>query len=85
MAEISVDHSETVPQAPTMNLQDLVYLINIVDVASRRGAFKGEELSAVGAVYDKVVSFLKTTGAIVEPESANEQTNEKINSKRSSI
>ena len=80
MAEISVDHNESAATAPAMNLQDLVYLINIVDVASRRGAFKGEELSAVGAVYDKVVAFLKTTGAIAEPESTDKQTNEKIDS-----
>ena len=73
MTDISVNNNEpAAAQAPAMNLQDLVYLVNIVDVASRRGAFRAEELSAVGAVYDKVVSFLKSTGAIQEPAAKEE-------------
>lgn len=83
MTEVSVNNNEPAPQGPAMNLQDLVYLVNIVDVASRRGAFKAEELSAVGGVYDKVVAFLKSTGAIKEPEAAEEPAQENAKPKRS--
>ena len=33
---------------------DLVSLQNIVDVATRRGAFRGTELTVVGKLYDKL-------------------------------
>lgn len=44
------------PQAIT--IQDLNLLASIVDLASKRGAFQGSELSQVGAVYDKLSAFL---------------------------
>lgn len=83
MAEISVDNTESVKQEPVMNLQDLIHLINIVDLASHRGAFKAEELSAVGRVYDKVMGFLKSAGAFKESNTADTPTEENINSQRS--
>lgn len=42
----------------SINLTDLQSLLNIVDIATSRGAFKGNELSQVGAVYDKLDTFL---------------------------
>ena len=45
-----------VPQS--VNLSDLGLLLQIVDVATQRGAFRGNELSQVGAVYDKLNAFL---------------------------
>ena len=60
--------------APNLGLQDIVALLNIVDVASRRGTFRAEEMSAIGAVYDKVSVFLKSTGAMQEPEATEQPT-----------
>jgi hypothetical protein len=79
---ISVDNNpEATVQAAAetqanINIQDIAFLLNIVDVASRRGAFRAEEMSSVGAVYDKVSAFLKSTGVIGEPaeETAPEET-----------
>ena len=34
-----------------LNPGDLVSLKNIIDVASKRGAFKASEMSAIGKVY----------------------------------
>tara|TARA_R110001592_G_scaffold162409_1_gene395602 strand:+ start:2015 stop:2341 length:327 start_codon:yes stop_codon:yes gene_type:complete len=42
----------------SIGLQDLQLLAQIVDLASQRGAFKGNELTQVGAVYDKLSTFL---------------------------
>jgi len=41
-----------------ITIADLDTLRNIVDLASTRGAFRGAELTQVGAIYDKLTSFL---------------------------
>jgi hypothetical protein len=80
MTDISVntqDLSQAQPAGPSLNIQDIVGLLSIVDVASRRGAFRAEELSSVGQVYDKVSAFLKSTGVIQDPAAPeNEETAE---------
>lgn len=43
----------------SITLNDLVLLRNIVNVASKRGAFSAEEFSDIGAVYNKIDNFLK--------------------------
>ena len=45
-----------VPESVSLN--DLQLLANIVDLASQRGAFRGAELTQVGAVFDKLQAFL---------------------------
>ena len=37
-----------------LNPADLVSLKNIIDVASKRGAFRASEMTAIGKVYDKL-------------------------------
>jgi hypothetical protein len=77
MSDISVNHEDlSAPAAPSLNIQDIVVLLNIVDVASRRGAFRAEELSSVGNAYDKVSSFLRSTGAMKDPAEDEEVANE---------
>lgn len=41
-----------------LSVKDLVNIRAIVDTAVRRGAFSAEEVSAVGAAYDKLNVFL---------------------------
>lgn len=41
-----------------ITIADLALLKNLVDVACSRGAFKAEEMSTVGQVYDKLSTFL---------------------------
>lgn len=43
---------------PELSISDLQNLRSLVDTAVRRGAFAANELSAVGAVYDRVNAFL---------------------------
>lgn len=52
----------------SVNLNDLQKLLQIVDVASSRGAFRGSELSQVGAVYDKVNGLLNFVAEQQEKE-----------------
>ena len=49
--------TETVA-GPDLTIQDLVSLKNIIDVASSRGAFKPNEMVAVGQTYTKLEQFL---------------------------
>lgn len=41
-----------------LDLGDFSAIVRIIDVASERGAFKGAELSSVGAVRDKFAEFI---------------------------
>lgn len=45
-------------QAPEVNIGDFGAILQIIDVASSRGAFKGAELSSVGAIRDRVAAFV---------------------------
>ena len=80
---------ETQPQeaqAPEVNIGDFGAILQIIDVASTRGAFKGQELSSVGAVRDRVAAFVdfyspkkeedETDEATTEGEAATEETAE---------
>lgn len=60
MAKKKVETAEsterTVPDSISLN--DLQVLLQIVDLASQRGAFRGAELTQVGAIFDKLNAFL---------------------------
>lgn len=55
----------TAPQIPELTITDLGNLRSIVDVSVRRGVFAANEISAVGATYDKLNAFLN---AVVPPK-----------------
>ena len=52
---------------PALSLDELNMLMQIVDLAVQRGAFRGSEASQVGAVFDKLSSFL---GAVAQAQKA---------------
>ncbi len=47
------------PEAIQLGMGDLQACIQIIDIASTRGAFKGEELTAVGGARDRIAAFLE--------------------------
>lgn len=47
-------------QQTDLNISDLVSLKSIIEVASQRGAFKANELEAVGKTFNKLNSFLES-------------------------
>lgn len=55
---------EQAQQAPGLTLQDLVLVAQIIQLTTQRGAYKAEELADVGGLYNKLVAFLQSTGAI---------------------
>ena len=60
---------------PSVTINDIAFLVQIVEIVAQRGAFKAEELSTVGAVYDKVKAFIvaNTPKAAQQPEEGTDQ------------
>lgn len=82
MEEQTVETQEAgVPES--ISLQDLQVLLQIVDLASSRGAFRGPELTQVGAIFDKLNAFLSFISAQqkqkAEAAAAEAQTAESTN------
>jgi hypothetical protein len=50
--------------APSLTLQDLVLVAQIIQIGSQRGTFRAEELADVGTLYTKLIAFLQATGAL---------------------
>ena len=63
-AEEAQSATEPAQATPGLTLQDLVLVAQIIQLTSQRGAFKAEELEQVGGLYNKLVAFLQSTGAI---------------------
>lgn len=58
-------------QQPTgIQIADLQVILNIIDLASSRGAFRANELTNVGAIADKLGKFLS---AIAEQQKQKEE------------
>lgn len=55
-----------------LNIQDVNAALQIIDAASQRGAFRGEELTSVGAVRDRFASVLRNV------QRSEEQTEEMV-------
>lgn len=49
---------------PNLTLQDLILVAQIIQLSSQRGAFRAEELANVGGLYNKLIAFLQSAGAI---------------------
>jgi hypothetical protein len=49
--------------APELNLNDLAGMRSLIEIVTQRGAFKAEELSSVGILFDKINAFLKAAQA----------------------
>jgi len=66
-------------EAAQLQLSDLVLCMQAIQLATARGAFRAEEFTQVGGVFDRVTAFLKASGAIQTPtasESADQSSAE---------
>lgn len=65
--ETKTEDAGTAPQAPEaspdLTVTDLSAMKQIIDVASSRGAFKPNEMVAVGQIYAKLEAFLAAVQA----------------------
>ena len=60
--------------APSLTLQDLVLVAQIIQLTSTRGAFRAEEMEQVGGLYNKLIAFLQSTGALTPAATPTEET-----------
>lgn len=44
---------------PTIDINDLAAVVQLIDVCSTRGAFRGEELATVGGLRTKLAEIVK--------------------------
>lgn len=71
----AVETADTV-DAPQLGIADLKLMANIIDVVSNRGAIKANEMQAVGALYNNLMTFLVANGAIELPQPEAEEENQ---------
>lgn len=58
------NQDQQTPPTPELSISDLQNIRILINMAVRRGAFGAEELSSVGAVFDRLNAFLN---AVVQP------------------
>lgn len=63
-------------ETPSITVNDVSALLRIVDTAAERGAFRGNELTAVGAVRDKAAAFVGHIAALQEAAAEGEEAAE---------
>jgi hypothetical protein len=56
-----------------LTLADMASLKNIIDAATLRGAFRANELSNVGSIYDKLDAFLTAAQAQLAAQAETQQ------------
>jgi hypothetical protein len=57
-------------KSPELSLNDLASIRNLIEVVTQRGAFKANELSSVGVLFDKLNVFLEASLAKQQEEQA---------------
>lgn len=69
---------QVAPEATPANLsiQDLLLVAQTLQVVSQRGAFRAEEMSNIGGLYDRLVAFLTSSGALKPVDAPVEETSE---------
>jgi len=55
-----------------LTINDIAAALQVIDIVTSRGAFRGDELSQVGALRDKLAAFVKASQASQEAQSAEE-------------
>jgi len=67
------DETNEVQTPPSVTINDIAFLVQIIEIVAQRGAFKAEELSTVGAVYDKVKAFIANATPSEQPTKGTDQ------------
>lgn len=71
---MSEETAQVPATAPSITLTDIAFLVQIVEIVAQRGAFRADELSSVGAVYDKAKAFIVANTPQPAPEQPTEET-----------
>ena len=67
-AETEATEEQQEVTAPTLGVNDLKLMANIIEVVSNRGAIKANEMQAVGMLYNNLMTFLVANGAVEVPK-----------------
>ena len=59
-----------------LSLADIQTFVSIIDICSKRGAFEGAELEAIGALRGKTVKFLEASQPAAEDAPEGEEASE---------
>jgi hypothetical protein len=54
---------------PGLSLNDITACVSIIDIVTKRGAFEGPEMADVGAVRNRLATFVDAAKAAQEPAS----------------
>jgi len=66
----------TEAQATGLSIQDVLVLRQCVEVAAQRGAYKAEEMTTIGATYDRLTKWLEAHMPAPDNESESEERTE---------
>lgn len=47
-----------------LQMSDLISVLEFTQLASSRGAFRPEEFTTIGGVYERIFAFLESAGAV---------------------
>lgn len=61
-------------QQEGISLNDLALMVNIIDTCTKRGAFEGNELATIGAIRNKIETFVKANMPKQEETETTEET-----------
>lgn len=66
--EVQQEAQTGAQQTNDLNINDLNAMKTIIDIASSRGAFKPNEMMAVGQTYSKLTAFLEQVAKQAEAQ-----------------
>ena len=69
MSNTETDNSAEAPQV-NLGLQDLLTSAQLIALGTQRGAWRAEELTTVGGLYDRLMAFLQASGALTRTDDA---------------
>ena len=71
---ITTDATAEAPAQTPLGVIDLQNAAQIIEVAVARGAFRANEATQIGGVYDRLTAFIKTVQANQQPAEAGAET-----------
>jgi hypothetical protein len=86
MSKQSVEESQT---PVSLQIDDLLKILEILNIVSQRGAIRPEEFSVVGGVYERIYQFLDASGVFKKTnqadksEESTETVDESLSTKKS--
>jgi len=54
----------------TITINDVMAMCQIINLAASRGAFRGDELTEVGAIYDRLSSMIESVQTATQIDSS---------------